>query len=204
MPSVPQGGTATPGAPVTAVLAPDGIITLVMADPAGGVQAASSNPYYASGDPVQGWGPWYGLPLDARTTPGAPVTAVLTLDGTYTLFMADAAGGVWTASGDPPAHIASSVISGHHCQSSKRSCGRRGPIFGPVSIAPTPGTCSSAACWMKPGTPGLAFRPVRRPGMSYRATVGDGTESRSRARRHDAVGGRSRKESGSELQIHLV
>ena len=97
-PSVPQGGAAPPGSPVTAVLAPDGIITVVMTDPAGGVHAASSNPYYASGDPVQGWGPWYSLPLGAVTTPGAPVTAVQTLDGTYTLFMADRIGTVYFAS----------------------------------------------------------------------------------------------------------
>jgi len=98
---VPQGGTITPGAPVTAVPAPDGVITLFMADPAGVVHAASSNPYYASGDPAQGWGPWSSVPVDALTTPGAPVTAVLAPDGIYTLFMADPSGVVYTASGNP-------------------------------------------------------------------------------------------------------
>jgi hypothetical protein len=99
--SVPQGGTITPGAPVTAVLAPDGVIALFMADPAGVVHAASSNPYYASGDPGQGWGPWSSVPVDALTTPGAPVSAVLAPDGIYTLFMADPSGVVYTASGNP-------------------------------------------------------------------------------------------------------
>ena len=101
--SVPQGGTITPGAPVTAVLAPDEIITLFMTDPGGVVYTASSNPSYASGDPAQGWGPRSSVPAQpgVSATPGAPVTAVLALDGTYTLFMADRFGSVFSASGNP-------------------------------------------------------------------------------------------------------
>ena len=99
-PVSPQSGVrTTPGAPVTAVPAPDGIvtdITLFLADTGGIVYTASSNP-------VQGWGGgWTPVsPQTGTTTAGAPVTAVLGTDGTYTLFMANTAGEVFNASGDP-------------------------------------------------------------------------------------------------------
>ena len=92
-PVSPQTGTATPGAPVTAVLGTDGTYTLFLADPGGEVFTASGK--------AQGWGGgWTPVsPQTGTTTPGAPVTAVLATDGTYTLFMANASGEVFTASG---------------------------------------------------------------------------------------------------------
>ena len=97
----PQTGTTTPGAPVTAVLAPGGTYTLFMfsADPGVGVATASGNP-------AQGWGGGWSSVSQGSTTPGAPVTAVLGPDGTIpdgiiTLFMADLGGEVSTASGNP-------------------------------------------------------------------------------------------------------
>ena len=85
-------GSTTPGAPVTAVLGTDGIITLFLADPGGGV-------YAASGNRTEGYGRWTTV-SQGSTTPGAPVTAVLGTDGIITLFLADPGGGVYTASGN--------------------------------------------------------------------------------------------------------
>ena len=91
--SVSQGSTA-PGAPITAVVAPDGIVTVFLADPGGSV-------FTASGTPVGGWGDWTPVsPQTATTLPGAPLSACLATDGTFTVFMADASGEVRTASGN--------------------------------------------------------------------------------------------------------
>ncbi len=100
-PSPSQSVTTTPGAPVSAVLAPDGVITLAMADGAGVVHVASSNRFYASGESAQGWGfGWFNLRPDPITVPGAPISSVVGPDGTYTLCMADVTGAVWSASAE--------------------------------------------------------------------------------------------------------
>jgi hypothetical protein len=102
IPVLLQSDTTTPGAPVTAVLAPNGIITLFLADPYGVVWTTSGSPAQASGGIWTSVSPWTTVsPQTGTTTQGAPVTAVLAQDGTYTLFMADTGGVVRTASGNP-------------------------------------------------------------------------------------------------------
>ena len=86
-------GRSTPGAPITPALVSPNQIALLLADPGGGV-------YAASGFPGVGWGPW-GSVSQGQSTPGAPITAVLTKPNQVTLFLADPAGGVYTASGFP-------------------------------------------------------------------------------------------------------
>ena len=94
--SVSEGST-TPGAPVTAVVTgpDDDDVTLFLADPLGGV-------FTVSGSPSTGWGLWSSV-SEGSTTPGAPVTAVVTgpHDDDVTLFLADPLGGVFTVSGSP-------------------------------------------------------------------------------------------------------
>ena len=90
--SVSEGRTM-PGAPVTAVVRNPGVVSLFLADPAGGV-------YAAEGNPADGWGPWASV-SEGRTMPGAPVTAVVRNPGVVSLFLADPAGGVYAAEGNP-------------------------------------------------------------------------------------------------------
>ena len=94
--SVSQGST-TPGAPVAAVVTGPGQVSLFLADPGGGV-------YTAGGVPAE-WGPWlwgtWTSVSQGSTTPGAPVTAVVTGPGQVSLFLADPGGGVYTTSGGP-------------------------------------------------------------------------------------------------------
>ena len=79
-----QTGTTTPGAPVTAVLAPDGIITLFLADPGGVVWTTSGNPAQGQEGVWNSVSPWTEVsPQTGTTTPGAPLSAVLAPDGTY-------------------------------------------------------------------------------------------------------------------------
>jgi hypothetical protein len=96
----PQSFLTTAGATVSAVLGPDDVVTLAMADAFGDVYATSTNRFYAAADPALGWAdPWtffggYG------TAAGAQVSCVVDLDGSTTLFMVDDDGTVSTAS-DP-------------------------------------------------------------------------------------------------------
>ena len=137
--SVSEGST-TPGAPVTAVVAPGGTYTLFLADPGGGV-------YTASGSPAGGWGDWAPVsPQTGTTTPGAPVTAVLAPDGTYTLFLADPGGIVRTASGNPAE-------------------GPGGWGGGWTSVSPQTGTT----------TPGATVTAVLAPGGTYTLFMADRT-----------------------------
>ena len=94
-------GTAPLGAPVTAVAVADGDYTVFVADHGGVVRATLSSPSVAPGSPGPAWGAWTSLPLDVITTPGAPLSAVVALDGLMTVFVADRTGGVWAASGNP-------------------------------------------------------------------------------------------------------
>ena len=80
-----------PGAPVTAVVRAPGVVSLFLADPAGGV-------YTAEGNPADGWGPWRTV-LSAATTPGAPVAAAALAVDSVSLFVADRGGTVGTAPG---------------------------------------------------------------------------------------------------------
>jgi C1A family cysteine protease len=92
--SVSQGST-TPGATVSAVelTGQPGRVALFLADPGGGV-------YTAAGSPYTGWGGWESV-SEGSTTPGATVSAVALSDqpGRVALFLADKAGGVYTAAG---------------------------------------------------------------------------------------------------------
>jgi hypothetical protein len=89
--SVSEGITA-PGAPVTAILAAPDEVALFLADPAGGV-------YAASGVGEQ-WSPWTTV-SEGGTRPGAYIAAVVTGQHRLTLLLADPAGGVYTTSGNP-------------------------------------------------------------------------------------------------------
>ena len=62
-------GTTRPGAAVTAVIRKPSLVSLFVADSAGGV-------YATEGTHAGGWGPWAPA-SQGRTTPGAPVTAVI-------------------------------------------------------------------------------------------------------------------------------
>ena len=88
-------GSSRPGAPITAVVTGLGQVALFLADPKGGV-------YAASGSATAGWGPWTSV-SEGSSMPGAPITAVLTGSGQIALFLADPNGGVYTASGSPTA-----------------------------------------------------------------------------------------------------
>ena len=88
--SVP-GGRTIPGAPVTAVVRKRGLVSLFLADPAGGVYAAEGSP--------GGWGTWASV-SEGRTIPGGAVTAVVREPGLVSLFLADPAGGVYATEGN--------------------------------------------------------------------------------------------------------
>jgi hypothetical protein len=85
-------GQSRPGAPITAVVTGQNQITLLLADPEGGV-------YTASGSAASGWSPWSSV-SEGQSTPGAPITAVVTGQNQISLFLADPGGGVYTASGN--------------------------------------------------------------------------------------------------------
>lgn len=88
-------GSTLPGARVGAVelMRAPGSFVVALADPGGGV-------YATFGSASDGWAPW-STASEGSTMPGAPVTAVenVTPDGYVSLFLADPAGGVYTASG---------------------------------------------------------------------------------------------------------
>jgi hypothetical protein len=94
--SVSEGST-TPGAPITAVPISNqpGRFVPFLADPGGGV-------YSAWGNPWDGWTGWHSV-SEGSTMPGAPITAVKEINQPrhLVLFVADRAGGVYTASGNP-------------------------------------------------------------------------------------------------------
>ncbi len=92
--SVSEGST-TPGAPVTAVNAGDGLFQLFLSDPGGGV-------FTVRGSDSAGWGQWHSV-SEGSTTPGAPVTAVNAGDGFLQLFLSDPGGGVFTVRGSDSA-----------------------------------------------------------------------------------------------------
>jgi hypothetical protein len=75
---------------VTAVAGDDGLISLFLADPAGGV--------YTCRGVGDHWGPWSTV-SEGSTTPGAPITAVADFEGRINLFLANPAGGVYTCRG---------------------------------------------------------------------------------------------------------
>ncbi len=84
-----------PGAPLAAVLDSDGLISVFVADPGGGV-------FTAQGSKQAGWGQWETL-SEGATMPGAPLAAVLDSDGLISVFVADPGGGVFTAQGSKQA-----------------------------------------------------------------------------------------------------
>jgi hypothetical protein len=88
-------GTTTPGAPVTAVLLPDGGFAVFMVDPVGGGVRTTS------GSRTQEWLPWSTACQGLITAPGGRITAVATNSSEIALFVADFEGTVWTASGSP-------------------------------------------------------------------------------------------------------
>jgi hypothetical protein len=89
-------GRSTPGAPVTAVEMRNqpGRFALFLADPNGGV-------YTTSGNAQDGWAPWSSV-SEGRSAPGGTVTAVEIFNqpGSFAVFLADPAGGVYTTSGN--------------------------------------------------------------------------------------------------------
>lgn len=86
-------GRSTPGAPITAVQTAPNQVSLVLADPLGGIFATLGNGSHA-------WGPWTSV-SEGQSTPGGHVAAVLTAPGQITLFLADPGGGIYTVSGFP-------------------------------------------------------------------------------------------------------
>jgi hypothetical protein len=85
-------GSTTPGGRITAIVTGPSRVTLILADPNGGV-------YATAGSYDAGWGPWRSV-SEGRTMPGAPITAVLTGSNRVTLFLADPNGGVYTTAGN--------------------------------------------------------------------------------------------------------
>ena len=90
----PQTGTTTPGAPITAVLGPNGVFTLFMVDPVGGQVRA------ASGNRDQGWGAGWSTSATGFTSPGATVTAVSLGPDEIMVFGVDPEGSAWSTSGN--------------------------------------------------------------------------------------------------------
>jgi hypothetical protein len=84
------GLSTTPGASIAAVVSGPGVVvSLFLADLEGGVHTISGG---VAGD----WGQWR-LISGLNTSPGAPVAAVVSEPGAVSLFVADTAGGVYSA-----------------------------------------------------------------------------------------------------------
>jgi phospholipase C len=83
--SVAEGRTM-PGAPVTAVVREPGLVSLFLADPAGGV-------YSVEGNPVDGWGQWQRVSTTVMLA-GSPITPVVMSPASISVFISDGHGNV--------------------------------------------------------------------------------------------------------------
>jgi hypothetical protein len=87
----------TPGAVVSAVSSVPGGVSLFVADREGAVQTSYFDPRVANPE----WSAWARLSDAAKTTPGAVVSAVSSVPGGVSLFVADREGAVQTSYFDP-------------------------------------------------------------------------------------------------------
>ena len=84
-------GASTLRAPIAAVVTGPNRVALFLADANGGIYTTSGNPT----DFTVGWAPWTNV-SEGRSTPGAPVAAVVTGANRVALFLADPDGGIYT------------------------------------------------------------------------------------------------------------